>query len=505
MKAQSYTKWPVAWGFGLLLLLAATAQAWLVGAAVFQRPFWLDETLTFLIASDADLNHSLAALAGGADTNPPGLHLTMRAVGGIFGHTPGVYRATMFLTMSTAIVLLYALLRKTLPARTAAAAAMFAWAVPMVRDHSVDARFYAPMLLAAVACCAALSWRRGGLTRTSAAFSSASLAGASVYLCLIHYFGVLVLACIAGGELTMGRGTLRDRLSRTMPMICGVVATACCWPLLMGQRAALREAGGTWVPDDWSQTMSAVIGGFTPVVPTAIAVVLMIAATFGPGLKRVRIRLNAIPPGVLGLLAYPLVLIAIDRLVQPVLAPRYVLPLLLPIAAIVAGFAATLGKRVERLAIIALLAVIADQSLDLRHRAQRPDPRSAIAFTRVIPANATLPIYVDWRGYALPLAVARNDLRSNVRYFFDPRIRCDLLQESLGFEARMAEINFQFFGLPQPAKLDAVRLSSRFLLITEFPETVAERFAEFHSRRIGPLEFEMSRLADRADHTDARE
>ena len=131
----------------LLLLVTAViaplAAFAIAGAYYFDRPFWSDEVLSWLIATDPSFDHGLAALAGGVDTNAPLLHLLFRALGQTLGSSPVVFRLAALVAMAATLAGLYLTLRRSVKAAAAAFGCLCFAALPIIIAHTTEARFYA--------------------------------------------------------------------------------------------------------------------------------------------------------------------------------------------------------------------------------------------------------------------------------------------------------------------------------------------------------------------------
>lgn len=507
-----------------VVTLALASTTW------WARPFWADEALTWMLAGDPSLSHGLAALAGGVDTNAPLLHVMLHGIGAVFGHSGVVYRAFAAMSVALATLGLYVGLRRRVD-RSAATVGCAAFAsMPIVIAHAAEARFYGPFLAASIWTSVALMWRRDRATVANAA----GVALASAALCSIHYFGILALLAIAIGEVVtsrVGRAhfsgpvSARDHatrrptevglppwVARLYPTLAGVVTTLCLYPLLETQRAAALAIGGTWVPDTFwtnlSQTLPDLLG-----VGTIVGLVVLLVLrrlrrgarhaesrgfappaspdvqTHGFGRDQGSIDLRSLPFA--ALLIYPLLLLAFDRLVQPVIAPRYFVPMLPALAATVAVGCATL-RPIDRRALLTLFLCLGGAEL-LRIRAAiaSPSPRSAMAIVASLESAAQGPIVTDWRGYAQPIFAARPDLRDRLHFLDDPCGDDPLLARSIPYERGMMHIVHDFYGWPRFVKREELS-ATPFTLVTEFPESAQAYFAGQALSAKGPLTFGVS-------------
>ncbi len=227
------------------VILYPAALLILSGPRLFTRPFWADETLSWLIASDADFSHAMAALAGGVDTNAPILHWIYRCAGNAFGHSPLTYRVVSAVAMSLGVLGVYDSLRRFALKLPSVAGTLAMVALPIVLSHTTEVRFYGYFLTAAVWTCYFVDRRFDRPTVANAMAVGAS----SIALCGTHYFGSLVVGCIAMFALCRARSSgICRAIDSVWPTALGAATTLCLLPLLVTQRQALAGAGGTWVP-----------------------------------------------------------------------------------------------------------------------------------------------------------------------------------------------------------------------------------------------------------------
>lgn len=489
----------------LLVPLAAFAVA---GPYYFNRPFWSDEVLSWLIASDPSFAHGMAALAGGVDTNAPLVHLLFRGVGQLFGPTAVVYRLTSLAAMALTIVGLYLTLRRSVKASAAAFGCLSFAALPIVIAHTTEARFYA-FELAAAAWTNLLIARRGDRSqmragpspvripergRSGSHWLSCCLALTSIALCGVHYFGVIALACIVIADAFREGSTLRSWLERVWPTAAGFAMTLCLVPLVIAQRTAMRDAGGTWVPDTFVKNLRATIDMIFPGPLMWVASIAMLATLIRVGPDRIVSALREHRAILVASLGYLLAMLAFDRLVQPVFVPRYFIVALPAVAAVGAAFASRWPVRVTRFATAGIVVCLVGQWWQIRQRSQAPDGRAAaglIASVRGV--DHSTPIVSDWLGHALPILQSEPDRLGHVAYVADRRLHEVGFDSAIRYEREMAACVQRFYGMPAKATLSEVGRLDRFILLSEYPETVPERYSAYDARRLGTVAFKMTR------------
>jgi uncharacterized membrane protein len=186
----------------------------------------------------------MRSLAAGSDFNPPTLYLLYRVVGALSG---GLSEVTMRLVATVSVLaalpLVFWLLRDTFQRDAAALGAMAVWAQQVVVGVAFDARFYGPWLLGATALLVAV---RRAMSRSATWRSALCLALSSMFVCTIHYFGVLSwLAALGVGVVQARRPRMAVRRV-LVPAAAGPLALLACVPIYLGQRGALTIP--TWIP-----------------------------------------------------------------------------------------------------------------------------------------------------------------------------------------------------------------------------------------------------------------
>src|SRR6266446_1197561 len=139
--------------FGSLLLLIVEVLM-STPRILFSRYLWIDELWMKLIQSEPTVWQSLVALKHSGDSTPPGYYLLARASWWFLGGSAETaFRTLSFVSMWTALVLLYALLRRTFAVLPALVAVLAFWSSGAIISYAFYARPYAPLLAAAVAFC----------------------------------------------------------------------------------------------------------------------------------------------------------------------------------------------------------------------------------------------------------------------------------------------------------------------------------------------------------------
>jgi hypothetical protein len=515
--------------------LCASLPPLLAGSSVLDRPFWLDEILTYWIASQPDVRSVIRTVASGTDTNPPALHLLLHLIGNTFGHTPTVYRITTLILTGLLASGLYLLVRRRAPASIALLAVAILLTPQALRQHAFDARFYILLLTSSIYTIIFLESLDRTLTspdrtrsRIQIIATSLALIGSSAILCTVHYFGIVALASIVIGFLCFDRSSLRARLFALTPTLAGPLALLVCLPILLAQRNALADVGGTHLVRMPLQAITTALTDLLP--PTLLLAVVLPCIVLRLAQRRRQAKhasstspdtspdsssvsrsiessqqniLRRAGP-VVGLLLYPLAIILFDLLIQPALLTRYLLPVALPIAILLALFVEqSTHAPLHRLRVaitFLLLGLIAFDLLSIRLRTGPPGPLTSRGIVELIPPTDGQPIISDWRGIAVPIFVARPDLRRQLRYLDDPSIldfypHDTHLRAALPFETKMLEINRKHFDVPP--RIDRLTLNrlETFLLITHLSpgDDLPRRFPGFTITQVGPIHFQFTR------------
>ncbi len=188
----------------------------------------------------------------------------------------------------------------------------------------------------------------------------------------------------------------------------------------------------------------------------------------------------------------PVVMIAFDRLVQPVLVARYMIPSVAAVSALVCACVGPIPRRVQLGSIGALAVLFVSGSLALRARIEDPDPRSGMGVLAQVPID-DLPIVVDWRGHLLPIWAVRPGQRDRIVFLDDPWLTHPDLDRSIPFEREMVRIMNRFYEFPKTIGIYELSRMNRFRLVTEFPESAKQRMGDMSVVDRSPLTFVVER------------
>ncbi len=449
--------------FGVLLFLSALAavQLALAGAySLFSRHFWLDEMYTQRLVADAELTHMLAALRGGVETHPPTYYLLLRGLTALVGTTEeSALRAASLLAVLLGLVGVYAAVRRAYAPLVALTATVALWSHPLVQRYAFEARMYGPWMAAAAWFIYALTVSR---QPGRGPLCLVLLAGTSVLLCILHYFGILVLALVLAVHLWWARSF---RWSVLLAAAAGPAALLACTPFLLGQRAAITVP--TWVKSpDLMDVAHVLLSVLLPrnlaLVPVAAGAWWLLRGRHGP--KVARGDLTGIVT-LAGLALLPVALAVFSVTVQPVLVDRYALPATAAVAAVTALVLVPLS-RPWLVALCVLLA--AGATLNLRELAREYAERD-------LRTDALIAAIRTDTGDEIVVFEQPHELHPVCRYAPDLANRCFLLDfentsvasRSRIFNRDLARRFAEFYGSPGLVSVEHISSLRRYYLVRE--------------------------------------
>ena len=487
---------------GLEVVVAALAAAafvaadiWLCDAAiVFTRPLWLDEIHTVLVAGRQDTLTSLRSLAAGADFNPPTLFLLFRAVGHLTGGlSEPVLRSVTAVSVVVTLPAVYWILRGQFARGPSAAGALSTWAQSVVVTEAFDARFYALWLFGAAALSlavrAAIQGRPGWLNRIA-------LGVASVFVCTIHYFGILSWLAVMLVATVWREPAERRRVTALLPALAGPIALTFCLPFYMGQRAALSMA--TWIPDVTIPGVLFLVGLALVTPPLVISLVSWTASRFlqrpspDRGLRTAQRRFTLGPALLLGQALVPIALGFFSLVVQPTTQPRYSIAAALfaaPIVALAFARSTWLLRMATVLAIVATSAsLVADEARSARQRARIVHQD----LSQVSPVVARDSLVVVRRRHSLyPILLAQPEFARNVVLLDGASLAPN--DRFVIVERDVARAHRRLYGIPGIVTPTDLRSTSAFYLL-EADSTRRPTADEFPHRRIDKVGQRLFRL-----------
>jgi hypothetical protein len=424
--------------------------------AVYHRRLWLDEIHTQLLVEDPSLTHAMDALKNGADTNAPALYVVTRAVSWCVGSTgPDVLRGVGFVSVLLGVLGIYAAVRRVYPAEIAAIAAMAAWAHPLITRHAFEARFYGPWFAGAVWFACALNlwdWSPRKL------WPGLLIAVTSVFVCTIHYLGIISLAPIVIAHSLAVRTGWRATLARLVPVGAGLVALAACMPLYRGQRGSISVP--TWVePASFPAARDFLTMVFSYYV-FAIPVIGFFASRMldrgrpdesldGPGEDVSELA------GLSGLALLPAGLIAFSFLVQSVLIDRYAIATVACFGPLIAPIVARSHRPIHWAVLVGLILVSTSNLMGTARWFRQTEARRDEAKAEVA-RLADIPILFRSRSDLYELWWDAPEARDRF-YFWDPKDLAGSTSAQDTFERDMARNHERWYGLSRAASLSSLQ------------------------------------------------
>jgi len=331
------------------------------GGILLSRPLWVDEVLAALIASRPSPAHVLGDLGSGADGGASLFHLGLWSVHAIVGSLgPALLRLIALTCVLVALLLVFVVLRRGFSRTAAAAGSLAIGANALVIEHSYEARFYGPWLLA----CALLSWLFARRQSRPSVRNAWALALAAIAVCTIHFYGIITLTLMAVAAVISGAPRWRERVPAVKPAAWGLLSLLIVVPLAFAQRRAYTVP--SWLPDfSWQQLGTLLDELWLARLPLAAAFIILIGAAIrtrrtGPGRATLAFTRTAFGDtgiaSLAALAAVPLALAALSLLGQPSMLSRYAIAAVLAWGPWIAIATTFLGRWGGRVAIAAIAA-----------------------------------------------------------------------------------------------------------------------------------------------------
>jgi hypothetical protein len=314
----------------MALLVVYTIARGLVGAAA--RPMWFDELLTLDIASQPSLHEMLAAIARGFDSTPPVFFLVERLALSVPIKTEVALRLPSILAFSCALMCVFLYAKKRLGELIACLCALALLATSLFHPYLIEARSY-NLMVACVALALVCYQRLPSLPW-------AALMGASLMFAeSLHYYAVFAAIPFVLAEGVLLLRTRQIRWRAWIALGCGGLPLVFFWRLLQTTKTyygahlhsapvlgRIPEYYGSYffVPDMYGVAIAVV----------AIAGVLMarLPASDAAGVAEDGKGLKLVEPTLLSsLVALPLIIFVVARLLHGGLLVRYTLPAIIGI------------------------------------------------------------------------------------------------------------------------------------------------------------------------------
>ena len=449
--------------------------------SLFRRYFWMDEIVTDSLVRDESVRHSIAAIVGGLDTNPPTYHLIARAFLRLTCRSGEVaLRSLALLAALAALLGIYLDLRRVYPPPIAFVAVLAVWAHPLFQLYAFEARMYGAWLaaLAWFSYSLGLSWADSGAT-----LALSLLAFTSVFLCMVHSFGIISFIIIFGCH-TLSNGVGPDRYLPAAIASLGVLTFLAWSPFFWRQNWAYPVEPYALVPA-WCKMRPRTVSFISPIFPGFLAAVFVGAglspsflAIYDPALFPGRLCGDpATLAGLAGLVFQPLVILALCLYSKVFSQTRYALP---AVACLAPAVGAVLARTPDLgvVVVCALLLMCSAYSLwrmarDYRHRDQ--GSRNLIAAIREHTAGDPV------------LFECIHDLYVVCHYAPDLAIRCfavDFEPGQLGYldhpfrvgSRDQARIFTHYYPIPNMLGLDSARSLEKKYIILFDPDNVRAKY-----------------------------
>jgi hypothetical protein len=347
----------------IALLLVYVAIASLLQA--MNRAFWFDEVFTVAISRLDSMADVWRALAGAADTSPPGFYVIERLLAAAIPNEQIGFRLASIVAVPLTSLCLFVFTRRDTDPVAACIAAVFPLLTVLYSTFSVEARPYALMACALAA--AALAWQRA-----SARFGALVLALVLVAAVSIHYYAIFALVPFGAAEVTWSVFHRRVRARVWLAFAAGAMSCLAYWPLLNNLRrvygryywakASVFRAITSYDEYMMLMTLGAMLG-LVAVLSGALLVYVI---------RTVRPRPHdPIPPDVpppncvlaLGFLWLPWIALAAANVAGGGVAARYTIGTALGIALSASYVAYWLGRRASAVMLMCLLTAFVSKEI----------------------------------------------------------------------------------------------------------------------------------------------
>ena len=289
------------------------------------KPMWSDELFTLYIARLSSLSEILAALATGADQNPPSYYFLTHMFLKLMGEAPLVVRLPEVLGVFLMSLCLFYFLSNRLPTLYAIAAMTFPFTT-VAFEYAYEARPYG--LVLGFTSLTFLCWQRA-TERSRCVWWLVGLTASGAAAISSHYYAVLLLVPLGVGELVRSWSGRRVDYPIWAAMGLTLLPLLLFYPLL--------EAASTYSQYFWSSPKWSNIPGFYLflLMPTLgpIVATLIVASVWGFSEESAGPSSDATTQGLLlheiaagiGFITIPVVAVILAKLVTGAFASRYVL------------------------------------------------------------------------------------------------------------------------------------------------------------------------------------
>lgn len=341
--------------------------AWIAGGAkLLTRQLWMDEVHSWLLLTDQSQTRTVAALADGADFNPPAWFLVTRWLAGTPAQASEFQIRLLCLgwTIST-IAGLTILLSRHFERMAVIGAVVLTMAQPLLIHHATEIRFYGFWTTCCVWICVVLQSQPRWFPLKVA--RSAALIFLGIVVCTTHYFGGFSIGLILLPIVI--RRVSGWRIEFASLATGAVVGVGCSLYFLPGQKAALTRP--TWVSPATVRDTIGFLQSLLPAWQIILCAIVVFASFRGrQQLRSLRSSKDGATNGLWCLMALggmPVAIVAIAWLLQPALVTRYAVAGL-PAFSIVAAW--SLHQCGRRAGLAAMAIALVGFAASVNHRAR---------------------------------------------------------------------------------------------------------------------------------------
>ncbi len=379
----------------LLVAILVTQLVACKSTYLLTRNLSLDEIITEMLVVDPNVRHSLRAIIGGLDTNPPAYHLLLRPFRLLIARRTEIgLRIFSVFAAIIALIGLYVNLRQVYGPLIALAAVLAVWSHPLLQRCAFEGRMYTPWLAAVV-------WFSYLLSRSWSSPADLSvhilLACTAVLTCMLHTLGPLSLGLVLGAHLVFNDFQPWSGHALMWASV-GLILFVGWIPVLWKQNVANPV---TWVSPASRRNVASLARAV--VIPPHIATVLLLSGGFAAFL-RVSSPLNSLGEGLTdaaalaglaGLLVMPLALAVLSYAVEPLLVDRYAMPAVVGFAPAIAAVIAPLAPFWMVLLSGALMTIGASHLQSLRARYWERDKLTAELIDAIHRHTGESPVFFE--------------------------------------------------------------------------------------------------------------
>jgi hypothetical protein len=403
--------------------------AYLVFAAIYTPPslilahhklLWDDEFFTLYLSTTKNWSELMRALATGADQHPPSFYYLTHLVFGALGVSNLTLRLTAMLGFFVMCVCLYEIVSRLMNREWGFCAMILPLACPYY-SYALEARGYGVELgFAGIAMAAWMLAGAGQARRVTVPVLAASICGAVAS----HYYGVMLVAGLAAGELT--RTMLKRRIDWPIWFAFGaaLLPVAAFWRVIQGARLYAEHF---WAVPRWRTAASWYPSAYGYALGVVIILGGMAALRMGNGDKRETVRFPKIEiwstAALVALTILPIIGLVVAKLATHAFTNRYAIAAF-PAGCIlmIIGFSRAYRYSTGGAAAlwVILLAVFGGMALRGRlvQHDELNDVRSTAGFLRQ--SGASVITMSDITRFHRISFYARRDLGSRVVYLANP-------------------------------------------------------------------------------------